>query len=237
MVNDGTLTLRVTVDPVARRVRLSVADTGTGIPVEVRKKLFQPFYSTKSRGRGTGLGLVTSLGIVRSFGGDLTYETEIGRGTVFHLDLPEIADPLTALHDTGTARCTHRPARILLVEDDEPVRTVAEMMAHSLGHQVIAFADSREACVWAQSHGLEDIDLLITDIVMPGMNGHVLSHRLRELKPALCVLYMSGYVDDEAALVAMVQPGVFFLPKPFSTEEFSNKLAAALQPGSEPQGM
>lgn len=229
MVTDGTLTLRVTVDPDTRRVRLSVTDTGTGIPVDVRAKLFQPFYSTKSRGRGTGLGLATSLGIVRSFGGDITYETQLGRGTVFYLDMPEIADPLVAHQQNVSTRSPHRTARILLVEDDELVRAVTEMMAQSLGHQVTSFADSREAYKWAKTYGLMEIDLLVTDIVMPGMNGHQLSHVLYELKPELCVLYMSGYVDDEVALEAMSRPGVYFLPKPFSSEEFSMKLAAALQ--------
>jgi two-component system, cell cycle sensor histidine kinase and response regulator CckA len=230
MVTDGTLTLRVTVDSVAHRVRLSVSDSGSGIPVEVRDKIFQPFYSTKARGRGTGLGLPTSLGIVRSFGGELTFETESGRGTVFHLDLPEIADPLASLDETQETKSIHRPSHILLVEDDELVRTVTRMMAESLGHRVTVFGDSCEASSWAQINGLDDIDLLVTDIVMPGINGYELSRRLHEVQPTLRVLYMSGYVDDEAALEAMIQPGVFFLPKPFSSEEFANKLATALQP-------
>ncbi len=232
MITDGVLTLRVVAGHTApdgsRRVRLSVGDTGPGIPPEVRARLFQPFYSTKARGRGTGLGLATSLNIVRAFGGDLTYETELGRGTVFHLDLPEIEDPLTAYDQAQADATEQRPAHLLLVEDDDLVRSVTRMLAESLGHRVTVFGDSQEACAWAAETGLRDIDVLVTDIVMPGMNGYALSKRLREIKPDLRVFYMSGYVDDATTLEAMEQPGVFFLSKPFSSEDFAAKLAAAL---------
>ena len=234
MLTDGVLALRVTCgtnpDGGERRVRLSVSDTGSGIPESVRAKLFQPFHTTKAPGRGTGLGLATSLGIVRAFGGDLTYETELGKGTVFHIDLPEIADPLAGYIDEGAAGdAPVAGVHILLVEDDDLVRTVTQMMAQSLGHQVTVFGDSREACAWAEQTGLATIDLLLTDIVMPGMDGHQLSQRLRQLKPALKVCYMSGYVDDPATVDAMAQPGIFFLSKPFSSEDFTRKLAATLQ--------
>ncbi len=232
---DGVLTLRVNHTQVLidgrRRVRLSVSDTGSGIPPEVRAKLFKPFHSTKARGRGTGLGLATSLGIVRSFGGDLTYETEMGCGTVFHIDLPEIDDPLASIDEPGEAshHTEQLRARILLVEDDDLVRSVTFMLAQSLGHTVTTFGDSLEAFNWATQTRLADIDLLVTDIVMPGLNGHELSRRLRVIRPDLRVFYMSGYVDDETTLGAMAQPGVFFLSKPFSSEDFANKLSAALQ--------
>ena len=236
MITEGVLTLRITCGEQAggggRRVRLSVSDTGGGIPEAVRAKLFQPFHTTKAPGRGTGLGLATSLGIVRSFGGDLTYETELGKGTVFHIDLPEIADPLAGYaEDEATVSAPVAGVRILLVEDDDLVRMVTQMMATSLGHHVTAYNDSREACAWAEQNGLVDIDLLVTDIVMPGLDGHGLSKRLRQIKPALKVFYMSGYVDDPATIEAMAQPGILFLAKPFSSDEFSRKLTAALQVG------
>ena len=235
MHTEGVLTLRVTCigNSVTsdRRVRLSVSDTGDGIPVAVQAKLFQPFHTTKGPGRGTGLGLATSLGLVRAFDGDLTYETELGKGTVFHIDLPEIADPLADYDQTSSEGESQSAVRILLVEDDDLVRSVTQMLAMSLGHHVTAYGDSREACAWAEQTGLADIDLLVTDIVMPGMDGHDLSKRLREIKPSLKVFYMSGYVDDPATMEAMAQPGIFFLSKPFSSEEFTRKLAAALQAG------
>jgi two-component system, cell cycle sensor histidine kinase and response regulator CckA len=236
MHTDGVLGLRVTCSDQAteggRRVRLSVSDTGCGIPVEVRAKLFQPFHTTKAPGRGTGLGLATSLGIVRAFGGDLTYDTELGKGTVFHIDLPEIADPLAAYDEDAAAVKTTESVRILLVEDDDLVRAVTQMLATSLGHQVTVYSDSREACAWAEQTGLDAIDLLVTDIIMPGMDGHELSRKLRLIKPSLKVFYMSGYVDDPATIEAMSQPGIFFLSKPFTSDEFTRKLAAALDSGA-----
>ena len=234
MITEGMLTLRITCGESAegggRRVRLSVSDSGGGIPEAVRAKLFQPFHTTKAPGRGTGLGLATSLGIVRGFGGDLTYETELGKGTVFHIDLPEIADPMAGyVEDMAAGSAPPAAVRILLVEDDDLVRMVTQMMATSLGHHVTAYGDSQEACAWAEQNGLADIDLLVTDIVMPDLDGHGLSTRLRQMKPSLKVFYISGYVDDPATIEAMAQPGIFFLAKPFSSEEFSRKLAAALQ--------
>jgi CheY-like chemotaxis protein len=234
ILTEGVLTLRVSCseDSTAqiRRVQLSVGDTGGGIPEAVQVKLFQPFHTTKAPGRGTGLGLATSLGIIRSFGGDLTYETELGKGTVFHIELPEIEDPLAGyVEDIAVGTAPTAGVRILLVEDDDLVRAVTQMMATSLGHHVTAYSDSREACAWAEQTGLADIDLLLTDIVMPGLDGHGLSKRLRQIKPTLKVFYMSGYVDDPATMAAMAKPGVFFLAKPFSSDEFSRKLTATLQ--------
>lgn len=240
MPADGKLTLSVSHLPETwdgkRFVRLSVADTGPGIPEAVREKLFQPFYSTKPKGRGTGLGLASSLEIARSFGGTLTYETVLGAGTVFHIDLPEIADPLAedpgSAHDTGSlAGNFSEGVRVLLVEDDELVRAVSRLLAESLGHSVIAFGDSLEAHSWAEETRLEAIDVLITDIVMPGLNGYELSKRLYAIKPDLKVLFMSGYVEDASTIKAMSQPGVFFLPKPFTGETFADKLAETLASG------
>ena len=237
MPADGTLSLSVSHRTDAadgkRLVRLSVADTGPGIPEAVREKLFQPFYSTKPKGRGTGLGLASSLEIARSFGGTLTYETELGKGTVFHIDLPEIADPLAdelGFESGLDSACNQAAAgvRVLLVEDDELVRAVSRLLAESLGHTVLAFGDSLEASQWAEETRLESIDLLITDIVMPGLNGYELSKRLYAIKPELKVLFMSGYVEDASTIKAMSQPGVFFLSKPFTGQTFAAKLAETL---------
>lgn len=119
---------------------------------------------------------------------------------------------------------------ILLVEDDDLVRAVTTLLAESFGHKVTAFGDSGEALAWAEREGLATVDLLMTDIVMPGMSGHTLSKRLRELRPDLPVLYMSGYVDDEETRAAIAQPGVLFLAKPFSHHDLAARLEAALAP-------
>lgn len=230
---EGCLTITVGPGPTGedgeRRVRLSVADTGPGVPIEAQGHLFQPFFTTKAKGRGTGLGLATSRNIARSFGGDLSFETWPGRGTVFHLDLPEIADPLASLPEEETNPAPARRARILLVEDDDLVRAVTLMLAESLGHQVTAHADPTQALAWAQQGGLAEVDVVITDVVMPEMNGHELAKRLLALRPTLPVLYMSGYVDDPATLAAIHAPGVAFLAKPFSNQDFTARLNTVLE--------
>lgn len=237
MLVEGVLTVSVGAGPAAldggRQVRLSVRDTGHGMPPEVRARLFQPFFTTKPRGRGTGLGLAASRAIARELGGELSFESELGRGTVFHLDLPEIACPYT-LEPTAEAPEETRPAArmILLVEDDDLVRAVTLLLAESLGHKVMPFGESREALAWAEAGGLSTIDLLLTDVVMPEINGHTLAQRLRKLRPELPVLYMSGYVDDEATRTAIEQPGVMFLAKPFSHHEFTHRLQAILAPAT-----
>jgi len=235
MVIDGTLTVSVGPGPATesgeRRVRLSVGDTGPGIPPEVCARLFQPFFTTKPRGRGTGLGLAASRAIAREFGGDLTFDTELGKGSVFHLDLPEVANPYAFEPEPEPAKPSNAPGRnILLVEDDDLVRAVTALLAESFGHRVTAFGDSTEALAWAEREGLLKIDLLMTDIVMPRLSGHALSQRLRALRPDLPVLYMSGYVDDEETRAAIAQPGVVFLAKPFSHQELASRLEAALAP-------
>ncbi len=235
MVVDGTLTVGVGPAPASpdggRRVRLTVGDTGPGIPPEVQARLFQPFFTTKPRGRGTGLGLAASRAIAREFGGDLTFETEAGKGSVFHLDLPEVASPYAFEPEPEPTRASRAPGRsLLLVEDDDLVRAVTTLLAESFGHKVTAFGDSGEALAWAEQGGLATIDLLMTDIVMPNLSGHALSKRLRTLRPDLPVLYMSGYVDDEETRAAIAQPGVLFLAKPFSHHELASRLEAALAP-------
>jgi PAS domain S-box-containing protein len=231
MPTDGVLTLRVSHHEAEGRrfVRLSVQDTGPGIPPEAQARLFQPFFTTKARGRGTGLGLATCLNIAHANGGTLGYETRPGAGTTFHLDVPEIDDPVAAYTFEEETRGECARARLMLVEDDELVRAVTQMLAESLGHEVIAFPNGIDACRHAEEHGLEDVDVLITDIVMPGMNGRELAARLLALKPALPVLYMSGYVDDPTTQEAMAQPGVIFLSKPFSSDDFAAKLEGVLR--------
>ena len=233
MIVEGTLRVSVGPGPLsaagAKQVRLSVADTGPGIPPQVAARLVQPFFTTKPRGRGTGLGLAASRSIARGFGGDLTFETEAGRGTVFHLDLPEVADPYHLGREPAAAESpAGRKCVILLVEDDDLVRSITSLLAKAFGHQTIAFGDPLEALAWAGRDGLQGVDVLVTDIVMPGMSGHALAKQLRGLRPDLPVLYMSGYVDDEETRAAIEQPGVAFLAKPFSNQEFASRLEMAL---------
>lgn len=231
MTTEGRLVLSVSIQTTdsGRKVRLSVSDNGPGIRAEIQKRIFEPFFTTKARGHGTGLGLPTSLAIAKNFGGNLTFETEIGKGTVFHLDLPEIADPLLAPTAETQSVSYGKPVRIMLVEDDELVRAVTIMLAQSHGHQVVSFSGSKEALDYVQNVGLAEIDLLITDIVMPGINGRILAENILAIKPDLPVFYMSGFVDDPVTQEALKRKDVCFLPKPFSSEEFSNRLAFILK--------
>ena len=146
---------------------------------------------------------------------------------MFHLDLPEIACPLVARPLEEDAAPAPQPARtILLVEDDDLVRAVTSLIAEALGHKVMPFGDGNEALAWAEGGGLASVDLLLTDIVMPGVSGHTLAQRLRAIRSNLPVLYMSGYVDDEATREAIAQPGVMFLAKPFSHQDLATRLHA-----------
>jgi PAS domain S-box-containing protein len=231
MTTEGRLVLSISIHTTESggKVRLSVSDSGPGIRPEVQKRIFEPFFTTKARGHGTGLGLATSLAIAKNFGGSLTFETLIGKGTVFHLDLPEIADPLiNSVAESRQISCS-APVRIMLVEDDDLVRAVTIMLAQSQGHQVISFSGSKEALVYVRNVGLDEIDLLITDIVMPGINGRVLAENILSIKPDLPVFYMSGFVDDPATQEALKRQDVCFLPKPFSSEEFLSRLALILK--------
>ena len=231
MTTDGRLLLSVSSYPTENggKVRISVSDSGPGIPPEIQKRVFEPFFTTKARGRGTGLGLPTCLAIAKSCGGNLTFETEAGKGTVFHLDLPEIADPLLAPLVEAGERASSAPVRIMLVEDDDLVRAVTLMLAETLGHQVISFPGSKEALAYVDTDKVKDIDLLITDIVMLGMNGHELAEKILAIKPGLPVIYMSGYVDDPVTQHALQRQDVRFLSKPFSSDEFASRLALVLK--------
>ncbi len=238
MTTDGTLTLRVrhvTVEvpapggpPAGRYVQLTVADTGTGIPPAVRARLFQPFFSTKPKGRGTGLGLATCLNIAQANGGTISYDSEVGRGTSFHVLFPEAPPhtlPLSLADDV--ARCQGQ-GRILLVEDDDLVRSVTTLLAQSVGYEIVSFGSSPEALEHARATHLAGIDLLLTDVIMPELNGEALARQLLQINPSLRVLFMSGYVDDPLTQHTIAQDGVHFLAKPFSAEEFASKLAQVM---------
>jgi two-component system cell cycle sensor histidine kinase/response regulator CckA len=240
MPADGTLTLRVrnlTVTapaasgpPPGRYVRLTVADTGVGIPAAVQARLFQPFFSTKSKGRGTGLGLATCLNIAHANGGTISFESEVGRGTAFHIYFPEAAPQARPSDLPDCAVPARGHGRILLVEDDDLVRSVTILLAKSIGYEVMCFGSSLEALEYARGTQLAGIDLLLTDVIMPEINGQNLARQLLEIKPGLPILYMSGYVDDPITQHTIAQDGVHFLAKPFSAEEFATKLSQVMNP-------
>jgi PAS domain S-box-containing protein len=206
-------------------VLLAVSDTGTGMSRDVQAKAFEPFFTTKSKGMGTGLGLATTFGIVKQNGGHITLYSEEGTGTVAKVFLPVAADPSAA--PTEAERSSPRVAageRILVVEDEEGVRRVIERILVDEGYRVVLADEPETALVLADS---QEFDLVLTDLVMPGMSGPQMVRRLRERRPALRALFTSGYTDRPDAL----PPGAVFLSKPFSRHTLLEHLTRALDEG------
>ncbi len=207
------------VHPIVRQGRyvfLAVSDTGTGMNAETQAHIFEPFFTTKPQGKGTGLGLATVYGIVKQSGGFIWVYSEVGRGTSFKIYLPRVDQPVEHL---GAVRAVSEAPRgtgtILLAEDEQDVREVAREFLESGGYTVIEARDGAEALKKVESHE-GAIDLLITDMVMPGMTGQELTARLQRSRPEICVLYMSGYSERAAADAARGDSSMRLLAKPFS---------------------
>ena len=207
------------VHPVVRQGRyvlLAVSDTGTGMNAETQAHIFEPFFTTKPQGKGTGLGLSTVYGVVKQSGGFIWVYSEVGRGTSFKIYLPRVDQPVERI---GTAPTVSEAPRgtetILLAEDEQDVREVAREFLESGGYTVIEARDGAEALKRVEKY--EDaIDLLVTDMVMPGMTGQELSTRLLQSRPEIRVLYMSGYSERAAVDFARGDSSMRLLAKPFS---------------------
>ena len=208
-------------------VELAITDSGTGIPEAVRKRIFEPFFTTKGVGKGTGLGLSMAHGMVKQSGGGISVDTEPGRGTTFHVFLPRdhspSPQPLTASANPSLATRGHE--RILLVEDDAKLRSAISRVLASVGYDVVAASNAAEALeICERDHGR--FDLVLTDVVMPGIDGKRLVERLRASGDRAKVLYMSGYTDE-----AIEHRGVLdfhFLRKPFAREVLTEKVRSVL---------
>jgi len=217
--------------PSGPQVLLSVTDTGEGMDEETKQHLFEPFFTTKERGKGTGLGLSTVYGIVRQSGGRVLITSERGKGTCVKVFLPLMARSLGA-QSAGTPTPMPIPAAasgtVLLVEDDAMVRTVARRILKRGGYLVLEARDVHEAKRLCAEHGAP-IDLLLSDLVLPGMNGRELAAALLELHPEMKVVYMSGYTEAAAAQQDFLAPGSFFIEKPFTPETVLTKLREILR--------
>jgi signal transduction histidine kinase len=210
-----------------RYIQLSVSDTGHGMSAETASRIFEPFFTTKEVGRGTGLGLSTALGIVEQTGGTLTVESKLGAGTVFRAYLPWTAEEPSGekgswpAETPGSGRAT-----ILLVEDETPLRKLILQVLKSAGHTVLEAATGDEALALSARHA-GPIDLLLTDVVMPGMNGPELVAKLRTRRPDTAVLFMSGY-DAHLVDKTSLESTASFLPKPFSPRGLLSRIASLL---------
>jgi signal transduction histidine kinase/ligand-binding sensor domain-containing protein/CheY-like chemotaxis protein len=212
-------------------VRLSVSDTGVGMSDEVKKHLFEPFFTTKEPGKGTGLGLATCYGIVQQLGGVISPESEVGHGTVFHVFLPRVdlpAEPTPKPQETFVKRGTET---VLLVEDEPLVREIARSALGDQGYKVIE-AEHGEAALRVARQYTGTIALVLTDVVMPKMGGRELVEALKKERPAVRVLYMSGYAASTIDEQDVIEPGTSFLRKPFALAEMLRKVREVLDEGT-----
>jgi PAS domain S-box-containing protein len=214
--------------PAGRWVRLSVSDTGVGMAPEVLQRVFEPFFTTK-RGEGTGLGLSIVHGIVSQHGGHVAVDSRPGRGSTFHVYLPRAGVEAAPAGPPPASPPPPAPGRgtILLAEDEEVVRRAAVRVLERLGYRVLAFPDAT-SCLAGAAAEPGPVDLLLTDVVMPGLDGRQLHLRLQGLRPGLRVLYMSGYPGDLVVHRGVVDDGAGFLQKPFSADGLAEAVRLAL---------
>jgi CheY-like chemotaxis protein len=210
-------------------VLLTVTDSGAGMDKETQSRIFEPFFTTKEKGKGTGLGLSTVYGIVKQSGGYIFVHSELGRGTTFRIYLPRVEDP--AEHE-GPARSAQvalgGSETVLLVEDEESVRHLVRETLAGKGYKVIEAENGEEGLKAAEAHE-GTIDLLITDVVMPGIGGRELAHRVTASRPQIKVLYLSGYTEDAIIHEGVLEPGAAFLQKPFTLQVLSRKVRDVLR--------
>lgn len=214
--------------PPGQYALLSVQDEGTGITPEVMEHLFEPFFTTKEKGRGTGLGLATVFGIVKEARGHIVVRTALGKGTEFSIYLPMAAPPAEAdLARRPEGAPPPASGTILLVEDQEEVRSVAERGLRAAGYTVLSCPGGAQALAVESGHrGV--VDLLLTDVMMPGMDGRELAELLRARRPGLRVLYMSGYSVERPGETRRARAGEDLLPKPFTLTALLERVRAAL---------
>lgn len=218
---------------VGRYVLLAVTDTGTGMDLETQAQIFEPFFTTKGRDRGTGLGLATVYGVVKQSNGYIAVESEKGKGSVFKIYLPRIEQPVSAkIENIQAPRAVRGSETILLVEDAEPLRLLAQLFLKENGYQVLSAANGAEA-QQAAAKCPGPIHLLLTDVVMPGINGRVLAEHLAPRHPTMKVLYMSGYTDTFIAGHGVLEQGIHLIHKPFTEEALMRKIRELLDAGAE----
>ncbi|MCX6045641.1 MAG: PAS domain S-box protein [Chloroflexi bacterium] len=241
MPNGGQLTLEtasvyldeayarqhIAVNP-GHHIMLAISDTGTGMDEQTQKHLFEPFFTTKEVGKGTGLGLATVYGIVKQSGGHMWFQSEIGVGTVFKVYLPRMEQAVPKETQTPERETIHQGTEtILLAEDEETVRELACTVLSTYGYQVLAANNGSKALLVGEGYPAP-IHLLLTDVIMPELNGSSLAKSLAPRHPAMKVLYMSGYTDNVIVRQAVLADEVNFIQKPFTPAQLADKVRAVL---------
>jgi two-component system, cell cycle sensor histidine kinase and response regulator CckA len=205
-------------------VLLAVSDTGVGMSEEVQRHLFEPFFTTKGPGAGTGLGLSTVFGVVKQSGGSIYVYSEQGRGTTFKIYLPAAAAAQIDEDHAADAAAEHGSETIMVVEDDESVRDLVRIMLETKGYNVLAAAGAEEA----ERLCTDEVDLLLTDVVMPEVNGRALAERLALTSPSMRILFMSGYSDEAVYRHGEISPNAAFIEKPFTDRTLARKVREVL---------
>jgi two-component system cell cycle sensor histidine kinase/response regulator CckA len=211
-----------------RRVMLSVSDTGCGMDAKTKDRIFEPFFTTKEFGKGTGLGLSTVYGIVKQSGGSIWVYSEVGIGTTFKVYLPCVGTDLEIGSQGDKLEKVQRGSQtILIVEDEAALLQVTHQSLEAVGYVILAARSPSEAIRISESHP-GPIHLMVTDVIMPGMNGAQLATHLSAPRPEMKVLYVSGYTDDTIVRHGVLEPGLAFLQKPFSPKTLARKVGEVL---------
>jgi CheY-like chemotaxis protein len=209
-------------------VVLTVSDTGEGISDDIREHIFEPFFTTKVAGKGTGLGLPVVHSVVTHSGGHIEVESKPGKGASFSIYLPRAKQQeQSAAHSPAVESAPSGVECILLVEDEPALRGLGQLILEECGYTVLKAANAEEALEVCGNHP-SPLQLLVTDVVLPGLNGRQLAEQLLELYPQLKVLYVSGYMDDDVVRRGIAQQGVAFLQKPYSRIALTQKVREVL---------
>jgi CheY-like chemotaxis protein len=196
-------------------VMISVSDTGTGMTKEVKARMFEAFFTTKPKGKGTGLGLATCQTIMQQSGGHIAVQSELGQGTTFKIYFPRVDQPLDVAARPRTGPTPRGTETLLVVEDEPTLRHLARSVLELQGYKVLSANNGQDALHAARDHKGSPIRLVITDVIMPLMGGKVMAEWLKTANPDLKILFTSGYTDDAVTQQGLLAGGVEFLPKPY----------------------